>query len=103
MNGYVRREDVAELICKWCGSCTNPQKNDLLCCELCPEFAELPVADVQPVRRGEWIVPVPGDGEPYCSECKSEALLVGTFKKTPHLSPFCPACGAKMSVDKAEG
>lgn len=51
-------------------------------------------ADVAPVRHGRWVKPVPGDGDPCCSECKAKQLYlpyVGYF-----YSKYCPYCGAKM-------
>lgn len=53
-----------------------------------------PAADVAPVRHGRWVKPVPGDGDPCCSECKAKQLYlpyVGYF-----YSKYCPYCGAKM-------
>jgi hypothetical protein len=50
-------------------------------------------------KRGRWIVPVPGDGEPYCSECKKEALTVGAFNMHSELTDFCPNCGTRMDKD----
>lgn len=45
-----------------------------------------PVADVQEVRHGKWIIS--SDGYyPYCSEC---------WKEPKEISEFCPHCGAKM-------
>lgn len=56
----------------------------------------VPAADVVERKRGHWIVPVPGDGEPYCSECKKEAPTVGAFSMYFKLTDFCPHCGADM-------
>ena len=53
-------------------------------------------ADVAPVRHGRWVKPVPGDGDPCCSECKAKQLYlpyVGYF-----YSKYCPYCGAKMAA-----
>ena len=56
-------------------------------------------ADVAPVRHGRWIKPVPGDGEPYCSECHTEQPW---FYGYGYYEPdYCPACGARM--DGKEG
>lgn len=59
-----------------------------------------PAADVQEVKHGKWIEPVPGDGFPYCSNCKNIALDRGPFLNPKlmdwHLAPYCPHCGAKM-------
>ena len=55
-----------------------------------------PSADVAPVRHGRWVKPVPGDGDPCCSECKAKQLYlpyVGYF-----YSKYCPYCGAKLDA-----
>lgn len=63
------------------------------------KVSEIPAADVIERKRGHWIVPVPGDGEPYCSECKKEAPTVGAFNMHSELTDFCPHCGADMKED----
>lgn len=58
------------------------------------DIDNMPAADVAPVRHGRWVKPVPGDGDPCCSECKAKQLYlpyVGYF-----YSKYCPYCGAKM-------
>lgn len=61
----------------------------------------LPEADAEPVRHGKWIEPVPGDGFPYCSNCKNIALDKGAVLNPKlmdwYLTPYCPHCGALMS------
>ena len=48
-----------------------------------------PIADVQEVRHGKWIIS--SDGYyPYCSECR---------KEPKEISEFCPHCGAKMDKE----
>lgn len=56
----------------------------------------MPSADVTPVVHARWVKPVPGDGDPCCSECKAKQLYlpyVGYF-----YSKYCPYCGAKMDA-----
>lgn len=60
----------------------------------------IPAADVQSVRRGEWLPIIEANeyGEPYqdgcyCSEC-NEVLLYETN--------FCPNCGANMRAEEGE-
>ena len=80
--------------------------------DLVDTFADIPAADVAPVRRGRWEF---GKDLPdsfgsinknkyhlYCSECRNQA-----FNKTVDNdydfdmdTPYCPNCGAKM--DKEE-
>lgn len=60
------------------------------------DIRNAPAIDAEPVRHGRWVKPVPGDGEPYCSECKAKQLYlpyVGYFH-----SKYCPYCGAKMEA-----
>lgn len=54
-------------------------------------LTEMPVVDVQEVRRGQW---VKRSLTPYCSICHkpSEYECDGTHS----MPPFCPHCGAKM-------
>lgn len=52
------------------------------------------------VVHARWVEPVPGDGFPYCSNCKNVAPDRGLFLN-PRLmdwyrTPFCPWCGANM-------
>lgn len=47
-------------------------------------------------RHGYWIHPVPGDGDPYCSECKTHAIWYGFGYFT---STCCPECGAIMDKE----
>lgn len=71
-------------------------------CELAIE--NLPAADVQEVRRGEWFISVGKDGIPVGTICPicgfawSEAI--DAVKLEPCMSliktPYCPNCGAKM-------
>ena len=51
------------------------------------------------LRHGQWVKPVPGDGENYCSVCKApQPWFYGNGYQE---YDFCPYCGAKM--DKEEG
>lgn len=53
-------------------------------------FAEIPAADVAPVRRGHWIEE---DGCQICSECGEE------HEWDEYRAAYCDVCGAKMEVD----
>ena len=80
--------------------------------DLVDTFADIPAADVAPVRRGRWEF---GKDLPdsfgsinknkyhlYCSECRNQAFNK-TVDNDPDFdvdTPFCPWCGAKM--DKEE-
>lgn len=51
------------------------------------------------LQHGQWVKPVPGDGENYCSVCKApQPWFYGNGYQE---YDFCPYCGAKM--DKEEG
>lgn len=69
-------------------------------CDAIDEIKNIPTVDAVPVIHGRWIEPVPGDGFPYCSNCKKIALDRGLFLNRTlmdwHLTPYCPHCGAKM-------
>lgn len=59
-------------------------------------LADIPAADVQPVKCGRWIWnSSPEFGNPYgsyiCSECES---------KQAYQENFCPDCGARMEGEQ---
>lgn len=52
------------------------------------DLYDLPTADVQEVRYGEWIE---GDyGACHCSECGFE------YNSRAEVTPYCPQCGTNM-------
>lgn len=64
------------------------------CDDIREKLENEPAEDVAPVRHGRWIKPVPGDGEPCCSECKAEQPW---FYGYGYYEPdYCPNCGARM-------
>lgn len=73
------------------------------------EIAEMPAADVVPVRHGEWIIGV-GDDEfdIKCSKCGWNDIFdvagVAAVKRISKTMHYCPNCGAKMDggVDNAK-
>ena len=58
------------------------------------------------VVHGRWIEPVPGDGFPFCSNCKRIAPDNGLFLNAKlmewYMTPFCPWCGAKMDGERRQ-
>ena len=60
-------------------------------------FAELPTADVEEVKYGEWL-PVQytyfGLKRYECSECKDDEYWQKRYLE--HKERYCPNCGAKM-------
>lgn len=61
------------------------------------EFAKLYLEGVKPTidrPYGEWIYK---NGKYWCSSCGDKAIYHSHFQAPlPHLTNFCPACGAKM-------
>ena len=55
----------------------------------------IPVADVAPVRHGEWEIVVGSNGNEYmvCTCCRVSQDLTGVFT-------YCPNCGAKMDGER---
>ena len=97
MAEYIEREAVYNTLkAKYCDECTDEK------CQMC-EYADimfvldnLPIADVQPVRRGHWIKERIDDEKSLlcgaiknikCSVCNKGGLSI---------SYFCPYCGADM-------
>ena len=58
--------------------------------DLVDTFADIPAADVAPVRRGRWIGE---DGIQVCSECGEE------HEWEDYRAPYCDTCGAKMNKE----
>lgn len=56
------------------------------------------VEDETERKHGHWVRPVPGDGEPYCSSCKSNPLCY-IMSDEYELSDHCPHCGAIMDEE----
>lgn len=54
--------------------------------------SRLPAADVEPVRHGRWIVPIPPDNYTYC-KC---VCSVCNHTAGKHKTLYCPNCRAKM-------
>jgi len=67
------------------------------------DIEHAPTVDAAPVKHGQWIEPVPGDGFPYCSNCKTIALDRGLFLNPKlmdwYKTKYCPNCGAKMDLE----
>jgi hypothetical protein len=62
--------------------------------------AELPAADVEPVRHGEWFLldECANEGV-YCSVCHKKVYKTH-YANQKLKSKFCPNCGAKMDGGK---
>lgn len=68
------------------------------------DIARFPTVDAAPVVHSRWIEPVPGDGFPYCGNCKAPALDKGLFLNPKlmdwYKTKYCPNCGAKMDLEE---
>lgn len=92
MGDYIERKKLIESIKNDCPEQVYYTKENAIDC-IKSAISE----DVAPVRHGRWVKPVPGDGDPYCSECKTKQLYlpyVGYF-----YSKYCLYCGAKMDAE----
>lgn len=61
---------------------------------------EMPAADVQPIRRGQWseIEDYDGDTHYGCTACGAEFYIeAGTPKDNEYY--YCPRCGADMRTE----
>ena len=64
--------------------------------DLVDTFADIPAADVAPVRRGRW----EKHGSKWqCTGCKVLMSIDGTPQE--NLLYYCPNCGAKMGKEEA--
>lgn len=60
---------------------------------LCEDIRNIPKADVQEIKHGEWIVC--GDGKYVPFMCTACGKTTSWYHK--QVADFCPRCGAKMS------
>ena len=105
---YISREAAQKIICGWCGVCQNPTLHDLMHCDdICPQFAQIPAADVRP----KWIsvkerLPELHDAE-YLNEVTGELIRykeskpimiwlekggfmdIGIYEKSDSVDDFC--------------
>lgn len=69
---------------------------------ICIVVADMPAADVQPIRRGRWeeVTDYGGWGDTHyrCSVCGEEWYLEDGNPKDNNMN-FCPRCGARMIKD----
>lgn len=81
--------------------CTSPYDHGYEGTTSCNDVLQMKAADAieelsKSGKRGRWIKPVPGDGEPYCSECKGGVMTSGGMFPYYLYTNFCPSCGAEM-------
>lgn len=93
MKEYIERAKVLESL-----GYEENRRGDVLPGSTFDIILQEPAADVAPVRHGRWDKPVPGDGEPYCSECHAEQPW---FYGYGYYEPdYCPNCGARMEKEE---
>lgn len=80
MAKYIKAVEAAEKVAEATG---------IPLADLVDVFAEIPAADVAPVRRGHWIK---YDDWEMCSECGGGHEWIGFG------AAYCDECGAKMEV-----
>lgn len=66
---------------------------------------EIPTVDTAPVVHGKWIMtngmkPPEYHHHHQCSVCGSYAPMRPPYGSREELSPWCPACGAKMDLEE---
>ena len=81
MAKYINAAEAAERVAEATG---------INIADLMDVFAEIPAADVAPVRRGHWIE---GNGFQICSVCGEE------HEWDEYRATYCDVCGAEMEVD----
>lgn len=89
MADYISREAAEKILYDGCHTTDGEEMLDDVV-EMWHMVQAIPVADVRPVVRGEWLSysdPRFPDLTCYCSECS---------QTNERLSNFCPSCGADM-------
>lgn len=102
MNEYISREAVLKAFKL---KVKNPKKDyqrgmqDAIDCLIPEVIADIPSADVKPVKRGYWeeVIDYGGWGDTHyrCSVCGEEWYLEDGKPKDNNMN-FCPRCGARM-------
>lgn len=97
---YISRDEALRALHQYCTDCAI--SCDGVMCRACDHanamdiISDMPTANVQPIKRGEWCPPLMGQGKcsAYCSRCFGTVMRnsTGIFEETP----FCPHCGADM-------
>ncbi len=107
MNEYISREAMLNLIAhndKVCHYADERYENVVYATTqtICKVVAEMPSADVQPVKRGKWeeLTDYGGWGDTHyrCSVCGEEWHLEDGTPQQNNMN-FCPRCGSRMDGD----
>ena len=95
MHEYIEREAAVKVAEKYglANGSALGRHTGLADC-IASEIADIPTADVAPVRKGRWVC-VDTDTEQFflCNRCK---------KKEYWESNYCPECGAEMDLEEEE-
>lgn len=87
MNDYIKRKDVDKYFnnrCAWYN--------------FYETLNEIPSADVEPVRHGQWMLDEFGGRGLICSYCGNPATIDSKHEYVK--TNYCPDCGAKMEKVK---
>lgn len=107
MSDYIDREAAIDAICE---HGTDLERNGITVLAVANHkqvtvdlLEQLPSANVEPVRHGQWIIrDNPGTGwyRVICSECGEDVTsvvpMIGFFPDAKVIWDYCPYCGAKM-------
>lgn len=90
MADYIDRESAIKLLTSVALEVSDSKRRAVAKC--INEIEMMPAADVEPVRHGRWIVPIPPDNYTYC-KC---VCSVCNHTAGKHKTLYYPNCGAKM-------
>lgn len=96
MDEYIKRETLLTDICnnmcglKYTGVCEN--------CRIVALIANIPAADVAPVRHGHWVIDDYNTRECHCSECDWPAPR-DAYGYHREQTGYCHVCGAEMKLE----
>lgn len=98
MDEYISREEVIKKIKSCISTADDAWESgyNIAMAEIMEYIKHIPAVDVQPVKRGRWVVSRTQKHVEItyeCSECRHE--VVGDYEK----KPFCGECGARMEGD----
>lgn len=99
MADYISKNEVLNLIMhndKVCHYADERYENVVYAtaCRISDVVANMPAADVQPVRHGRWIPQ--GDDMWLCSNCKKNIIYSEHGSDRTEKQRYCCRCGARM-------
>lgn len=106
MTDYIKREDAVRRIAVLMAAeaesdgCED-QPMDTYIEYASEDLADIPSADVAPVRHGRWMPLTDCSNEGiYCSACHKKVYRAEYSNTMKMHSPYCPNCGAKMDMEE---